>query len=102
MGVSVEVALIGGSFCNPKKFPVDLDCVLFYQSERLRPAALAEWSKDQLGYGLDIRMIPLDMDGSEVLKIGMYFATLYSQRKAGDESAPNGAILLRCDQMELD
>lgn len=100
MGVYVEVALIGGSFCNTQKSPVDLDCVLFYQSEVLRPASLSEWSKVQSASGLDLRMIPMDMDGADVLKIGMYFATLYSQRKVGDDSPPSGTILLRCDDSE--
>ncbi|WP_425602141.1 DUF6932 family protein [Stenotrophomonas lactitubi] len=102
MGVSVEVALIGGSFCNTQKSPVDMDCVLFYQSEVLRPVALSEWSRAQSVSGLDLRMIPMDMDGADVLKIGMYFATLYSQRKPGDDSSPSGVILLRCDGFERD
>lgn len=89
-----RAVLVGGSFLRLSKVPKDLDCVVFYETHGSPQHQLADLQKTGREQGLDVRLIPFDVDPIFVLKMGMYFGLLYSRSKSkGDEA--HGCVIVR-------
>lgn len=94
-GLGVELLLVGGSFLDPGKTPNDLDCVIFYSRPTEIALDLVAWQDDQKAAGLDLRLLPIDIDPVVVLKTALFFGVLYTR---GSEAHPQlrGLLLVDC------
>ena len=97
IGLRAEIMLIGGSFLMRDASPRDLDCVLYYSRETEPKADLARWQADRRASGLDIRLVPIEMDPVMVLKMTLFFGVLYT---FGREEQPQmrGLLLVDCSK----
>lgn len=94
-GLGVEALLIGGSFLDPRKKPRDLDCVIFYSRQADLDINLLTWQAGQHSRGLDVRLLPIDIDPVMVLKMAVYFGVLYT-RGRDDSPQMRGLVLVDC------
>ncbi|POA51827.1 hypothetical protein C1889_25540 [Pseudomonas sp. FW507-12TSA] len=95
-GLSIDIALIGGSFLTLKSTPGDLDAVLFYSLKKEEIAfPLDQWQRAQKLKGLDVRLVPMDTRPILTLKMALFFALLYTHRKNDGLTTP-GLVLIDC------
>ncbi|MDR6134910.1 hypothetical protein QE361_001893 [Sphingomonas sp. SORGH_AS802] len=84
--ITVEAALIGGSFVSRKDEPKDIDFLAVYTTlPGFDPEALSEFVVAKRP-GLDWRFIPSDAGVLPLLKISMFCHLLYEGRKGGEGS----------------
>lgn len=95
-GVAAEVLLIGGSFLRGAAAPRDLDCVVYFRRDRAEARPLEPWRQGLRAAGLDLRLVPIEMDATLVLKTAVYFSVLYTVGRA--ETAPKGVLLVDCSR----
>lgn len=97
IGLRAEIMLIGGSFLMRDSSPRDLDCVLYYTRETEPVPDLVRWQKDRRASGLDIRLVPMEMDPVMVLKMTLFFGVLYTR---GRDAQPQmrGLLLVDCSK----
>jgi len=82
-GLTLEAAMIGGSFTTETPAPGDIDALLSYriaQEAEIERAVAAMGEKVE---GLDIRFVPIDGDATISMKVIAFFATPYSFDKNG-------------------
>lgn len=96
-GLRAEVLLVGGSFLDTGKSPRDLDCVIFYSRESDSSIDLGRWQHDQRVLGLDVRLLPIDIDPVMVLKMALFFGVLYTRGK-GAQLQLRGLVLVDCSK----
>jgi hypothetical protein len=95
-GLSVDIALVGGSFLTLKSTPGDLDIVLFYSLNKEEIAfPLDQWQRAQKLKGLDVRLVPMDTRPILTLKMALFFALLYTHKKYDGRTTP-GLVLIDC------
>lgn len=99
-GISVEAALIGGSFTdlsNPA--PRDIDCLLLYrkslEDQEIAVSALQKLEIYAKSFGGDVRFAPLDGDPILLLKVVSFFSTLFTVGKPLG-APPRGLVLIDC------
>lgn len=95
IGLKPEVLLVGGSFLRSDAAPNDLDCALFYSGLAAAGADLGAWQRARRMEGLDLRLMPIEMDSVMVLKTAIFFAVLYTVSRSG-ASPPHGVVLVDC------
>ncbi len=96
-GLRAEILLIGGSFLMSDAVPKDLDCVLYYTCEPETKIDLLRRQADFRAVGLDMRLLPIEMDPVMVLKTALFFGVLYTR---GREASPQlrGLVLVDCSK----
>ncbi len=96
LGVSAQVILIGGSALSANDEARDLDAVMFYLGDQA-----IDWEsvRARLGaahiQGLDVRLVPVDVDPVVLLKNALFFGALYASNdrvRAGQR----GQLLVDC------
>lgn len=97
IGLQAEIVLIGGSFLQLDATPRDLDCVVFYSRPGEIAGDLAGWQARQHAHGLDLRLIPIEMDPVMVLKTALFFGALYGIGR-GESKALRGLLLVDCSK----
>ena len=97
IGLQAEIVLIGGSFLQLDSSPKDLDCVVFYSRPGEIAGDLAGWQARQHAHGLDLRLIPIEMDPVMVLKTALFFGTLYGVSRDGSKDV-RGLLLVDCSK----
>jgi hypothetical protein len=97
MGLRAEILLIGGSFLALESVPNDLDCVLYY-SRRTPPSTdLALWQAKRRALGIDLRLVPIEMEPVMVLKTAIFFGVLYAGGRAVHPEL-RGVVLVDCSR----
>ncbi len=94
-GVSVEAILLGGSVLTPGKIAKDLDAAIFYSVPSNTDLTLIEWQFSKRRDGLDLRLIPIDIDPIVALKSAIFFGVLYTRSRDGADLR-RGMVLIDC------
>lgn len=94
-GLRAELILVGGSFLDPRLSPHDLDCALFYSRDTDCTVNLNLLQEQLRTTGLDIRLLPLDIEPVMVLKMALFFGVLYT-RGRGAQPQLRGLVLIDC------
>lgn len=97
LGLQAEIIMIGGSFLRRDSKPRDLDCVVFYSRPGDLTGDVAAWQAQQKPLGLDLRLIPIEMDPVMVLKTALFFGALYGIDRGGTQ-VMNGVVLVDCSK----
>lgn len=95
-GLQAEIVLIGGSFLRLDAEPRDLDCVVYYSRSGEIAGDLPAWQAEQKSRGLDLRLIPLEMDPVMVLKTALFFGALYGADRGEAQGVRRGLVLVDC------
>lgn len=99
LGVRPVCGMIGGSFLRDGTNPRDLDCALFYVlPSRTNSGDLAQWQSESKELGIDVRLIPYDVDPCLVLKSALFLGALYALDKQTKQSA-HGVVLVDLSEL---
>lgn len=96
---NVECCLVGGSFIDPGEMePHDLDLVAFYSAHRHTKfelgRALQRLSRSFLLDKIDMRFVPVDASPQAVVKLTVFFTTLYQSHRSPISGVERGLVLL--------
>jgi hypothetical protein len=99
--IKILYALVGGSFTDLNSaIPRDLDCLLFYKSERSANCTCHTQDLRKLRHrlfanGIDARLTPVDAGPEHIVSLTAFCSLLYSQFRVNDiHAAPRRLLLI--------